>query len=432
MRSRVSGRQIAEHALRSASIGVLGLMLWQSLDDGVATSAVSARSGRLADALPEWTTISVAPELIAIRLDSAPTPRERDWLAALRGAGSDVRWSGNVAASAIAVQPVVSPKGGLVVMVAAPDNAVVELSDELGVIDSVRAAGEGAGFTVPVADGVLTARVGGTASRAALADSVTIRRLLVIGDAGWESKFVVAALEEDGWKVDADIRVAPGIGVSQGATASIDSSRYAAVIVLDASGAARSRQIAAYARSGGGVILAGRAASADEFAELRAGATGSEATGSAMQTSAGPTTLRTLSLVPIVNLKPDALALDRRAALVAAAARRHSAGRVMQHGYADTWRWRMSGGGNSVSEHRQWWTSAVASVAYAPRIVLPRVDETDAAPLAALTAALGPATASESASGGDGERVLSMWWLFGLLSVSLIGEWASRRLRGVR
>ncbi len=318
-------------------------------------------------------------------------------------------------------------------MVAAPDSAVVELSDELGVIDSVRAAGAGAGFGIPVADGVLTARVGGTASRAALTDSVTIRRLLVIGDAGWESKFVIAALEEDGWKVDADIRVAPGIGVSQGATAIIDTSRYAAVIVLDVTGAGRSRQIAAYVRSGGGVILAGRAASADGFTELRAGAIGSEAAGSAMLASAGPTTLRTLSLVPIVNLKPNAVALDRRAAMVAAAARRHSAGRVLQHGYADTWRWRMSGGGNSVSEHRQWWTSAVASVAYAPRIVLPRVNETDAAPLAALTAALGPAaTVSEGANRGGSERAVSMWWLFGLLSVSLIAEWASRRLRGAR
>ncbi len=172
---------------------------------------------------------------------------------------------------------------------------------------------------------------------------------------------------------------------------------------------------------------------ADGFTELRAGAIGSEAAGSAMLASAGPTTLRTLSLVPIVNLKPNAVALDRRAAMVAAAARRHSAGRVLQHGYADTWRWRMSGGGNSVSEHRQWWTSAVASVAYAPRIVLPRVNETDAAPLAALTAALGPAaTVSGSASRGGSERAVSMWWLFGLLSVSLIAEWASRRLRGAR
>ena len=171
---------------------------------------------------------------------------------------------------------------------------------------------------------------------------------------------------------------------------------------------------------------------ADGFAELRAGAIGSEAAGSAMLTSAGPTTLRTLSLVPIVNLKPDALALDRRAALVAAAARRHSAGRVLQHGYADTWRWRMSGGNDSVDEHRRWWTSAVASVAYAPRIVLPRVDETNAAPLAALAAALGPAADPRVASSRSSERVLSIWWLFGLLSVSLIAEWASRRLRGAR
>jgi len=424
---------MAEHVLRAMSIGVLGWMLWLSFDEGVAVSNVSAGSATIAGALRDWTTTTVAPPQIAMRLDSAPTPIERDWLAALRGAGSAVVWSGAVAASGMSVQPVLSPNGGFTVTVAAPDSAVVALSDELGAIDTVVAIGSGARFSVPASTGLLTARVGGTATRASTTDSVTIRRLLVIGAAGWESKFVVAALEEDGWKVDADIRVAPGISVSQGDIASIDTARYAAVVVLEASGAGRASQVGAYVRSGGGVILAGRASSADAFAELRAGSLGTaRPSGDGTAIAVGATTLRTLAFAPVFNLRADAVALDRRGTTVTAAARRHVAGRVLQHGYSETWRWRMSGGKNSVSEHRRWWTLAVASVAYAPRIGLARVEGTDAAPLAALTAALGPRSAVLQSDSGEGARSISVWWLFAVLSVSLMGELASRRLRGVR
>ncbi|MDQ3081043.1 MAG: hypothetical protein M3R07_02375 [Gemmatimonadota bacterium] len=434
MPSPDSARRSVEHLLRSVSAGLLVWMLWLSLDRSVPVSAVSARSGALTKVLREQTIVGIAPDRIDVRLDSAPTPRERDWLAALGGSGSAVRWSGTVAASGITVRPVVTPGGGLSVMVAAPERTVVLLGDELGAIDSVSASGTGASFGVPAATGLLTARVNGTAGSALVTDSVTIRRLLVVGAAGWESKFVIAALEEDGWKVDADIRVAPGASVSQGMTAPIDTSRYAALIVLDASSAARAAEISAYARSGGGVVLAGRAASADAFAGFRAGIPGNVMSPTAM-VSTGPTTQRTLSLAPILSMRADAVTLDRRGSATGAAARRHGAGRVLQHGYVDTWRWRMSGGDNSVAEHRRWWTLAVASVAYAPRIALQNVQETDAAPLAALTAALGPpsvfGSADDTRDAGDA-RSMSRWWMFALLSVSLILEIASRRLRGAK
>ncbi len=432
MPSPVSARRSVEHLLRSVSVGLLVWMLWLSLDPAVPASSVSVRSGGIAEVLREQTTRGITPDRIDIRLDSAPTPRERDWLAALGGSGSVVRWSGKVAASGITVRPVVAPGGGLSVRVAAPEGAVVSLGDELGAIDSVSASGAGATFNIPAATGVLTARVDGTAGGALVSDSVTIRRLLVVGAAGWESKFVIAALEEDGWKVDTDIRVAPGVRVTQGTGAPIDTSRYAALILLDASSAARAAQISAYVRSGGGVVLAGRAASPAAFAELRAGIPGDAAAGPAITESTGPTTQRTLALAPILRVRADAVTLDRQGSATGAAARRHGAGRVLQHGYVDSWRWRMSGGDNSVAEHRRWWTLAVASVAYAPRTALQNSQETDAAPLAALTAALGPPSVFESADNAGGTPAVSRWWLFMLLMISLVLEIGSRRLRGAK
>lgn len=429
---RDSGRLWAEHVLRALGIGALAWMLWLSLDDDAGALPESARLATMTDMLPRWTTGSIAPTRITLQLDSLPTPLERDWLRALSAAGTVIRWSGPVTATAIAVQPVVSPNGGLRVVVAAPESAVVMLSDELGAIDSVRTTGAGAFFRIAAATGAIGARTGGTGSSATLRDSVTIRRVLVIGAAGWESKFVVAALEEDGWSVDADIRVAPGIGVTQGAITSIDTARYAAVIALDAFASGRAAQINRYVTTGGGLILAGRGAAGDAFASMRAGESATASNGLNLTVNAEATTRGTLALVPVVALRPDAVPIERRNGAVAAAARRHGAGRVLQHGYLDSWRWRMSGGENSVAEHRRWWTDAVASVAYAPRTSLAGSEATNPAPLAALVAALGPPSGTDDTRDGESSLGISPWWLFALLSISIAIELASRRLRGAR
>src|SRR6185503_15174723 len=105
-------------------------------------------------------------------------------------------------------------------------------------------------------------------------DSVMLHKVLVIGDAGWESKFVVAALEEAGWKVDAFIRVAPTVDVTQGSAAVIDTARYSAVVALDGAASPYASRIIEFARTGGGVVLAPPAASLDAMAALRAGAVG--------------------------------------------------------------------------------------------------------------------------------------------------------------
>lgn len=429
MRSRAELRAALEHALRVTSIGLLAWMLWLSLDRGRAESFVSARSSGLDAAVKDWSASGSAPDRIVVRLDSAPEPRLRDWLAALAGAGSDVTWRGEVAATAIAVNRVVAPRGGYNVLVAAPDDSRIVLSDEVGALDTATARAGGARFSLPSATGALSARGGGSVARASIPDSVRVRRVLLLGSAGWESKFVTMALEEDGWVVDASLRVAPGVNVTQGSTAPIDTARYAAVVAVDASSAARGAEIVRYVASGGGLVLSAAAMSSDAFASLRAGSAGraQPAHGSADT----PASLQSLPVVPIASLRFDAIALERRGGAAVVAGRRYAAGRVLQVGYSDTWRWRMSGGDNSVNEHRAWWSKAVASTAFAGAGTREPSAEDDA-PLARLVTALGPASIGRGPSLADSAAAVSLRWLFALLVFSLLAEWASRRMRGSR
>lgn len=431
MRSRAEVRGKIETALRAVSLTILAWMLWLSLDRGRPEAVVSARSANLASAVRGWSRAGIAADRIAVQLDSTPSPLEREWLRALRGAGSDVRWSGDLPAAAVSVQAVASPRGGWNVLTAAPGKTRVRIADDIGTLDTADARSGGARFAVPSASGVIHAKVGGTTARAPLGDSVQVKRVLVIGSAGWESKFVVAALEEDGWKVDSDMYVARGANVRQGSLSPIDTSRYSAVVALDGSAASRASEIARYAASGGGVILAGSAGSLDAFTQIRAGAPGRAQSAPALESEPGSTTLRSLSVIPIASLRGDAIVLERRDGIIAAAARRHDAGRVLQEGYLDTWRWRMSGGDASPAEHRAWWTRAVASVAYAPHFASASNVVIDDAPVARLVEALGPSSGrpgSALAAAGS----VSLWWLFALLSFCLLAEWASRRLRGSR
>jgi len=225
------------------------------------------------------------------------------------------------------------------------------------------------------------------------------------------------------------LRVAPNIDVTQGPLGAIDTARYAAVIVLD-TGVSSSNAIARYARTGGGVILGGRAARS--FAGVSPGRVGARVAGVAgAVTSAAPRS--GLGGFPVSSPGADAVVLESRDGVAMIAARRVDAGRVMQVGYDETWRWRMAGGDESAVAHREWWTRLVTAVAYAP--LVPRasgmtsIDET---PLASLVDALGPPTPTDGrlATPRDNSRVT--WMLFVLVAASLLAEWTSRRLRGAR
>ncbi|MEO7366686.1 MAG: hypothetical protein ABIZ36_01935 [Gemmatimonadaceae bacterium] len=414
------------------SIGVIAWMLWLSLDHGRTESVVGAHTVALSHGLKEWSKSGVAPDRISVQLDSVPTPRQRDWLAALRSSGSNVSWNGSLPAVGVEVEPIAAPSGGYKVLVSAPTGSSVVVGDEVGPLDTVRAGNGGARVSVPSASGVVTATSSGTTARADLPDPLRIKHVLVIGSADWESKFVIAALEEDGWKVDAQTSIAPGARVTQGSIEPIDTSRYSAVIALDKSASPYASGITRYAGSGGGVILGAAAAASENFAALRVGNTGKTDAPSAIQSEPGSMTLQSLSVTPIVGIRGDAVVLDRRNGNVVAAARRVSSGRVTQLGYLDTWRWRMSGSENSVSDHRKWWTNAVAGVAYAPPASRAKVAIADDAPLARLVGALGPPSSAVRIPLASTAASVSLWWLFAILSLSLLAEWVSRRTRGVR
>jgi hypothetical protein len=430
MLSRAEMRVRVEHVLRGVVIAVLAVMVWQLLRDqsGPGGQSVSARG---VGALAKWSQLAKAPERLHMRLDSVSSPLEREWLGALAGAGSSVAWTGDLPAMMIGAQPIASPIGGTKVFVAAPSGSSVVVSDDVGAIDTVRSLNGGSALTVTSVADRITGRVKGSLASTVPRESVVLHKILVIGNAGWESKFVVAALEEEGWKVDAFIRVAPGVDVMQGSAAVIDTSRYSAVVALDGAASSYANRIIEFARSGGGVVLASQAASLDAMTPLRAGTVGRPTSEARAIQASGSVSLATLSLAPIASLRIDAVPLEKRAGAVAIAARRIGAGRSLQLGYEDTWRWRMGGGEGAVRDHRVWWTGLVSRVAYAPRV--PRATATgasDEAPMAGLVAAIGPMTQRAATSGLSGTPPDWMIWLFVLLALGLVGEVASRRLRG--
>ena len=431
MPSRAEIRVRLEHVLRGIVIAVLAAMLWQSLHQQTATGGQTVNARGIGGALGKWSALARAPGIIRMQLHSVPPKIERAWLGALAGAGSSVTWSGDLSPVLIDAQPVASPAGGTKVLVAAPSGSSVVISDDVGVIDTVRVQNAGAALGLTSVAGHLTARVKGSMASTVQRDSVVLHKVLVIGDAGWESKFVVTALEEEGWKVDAFIRVAPGVDITQGSAAGIDTSRYSAVVALDGTASPYANRIIEFGRTGGGVVLAPQAARLDAMAPLRAGAVGRGTLEARAIQAGGSVSLATLAFASITSLRSDAVPLEKRAEAVAIAARRIGAGRALQLGYEDTWRWRMGGGEGAARDHRVWWTGLVSSVAYAPRV--PRATattSTDEAPMIGLVAAIGPSVPAGAMTRLSGKSSDWMAWLFVLLALGLIGEVASRRVRG--
>ena len=431
MPSRADVRAGIETVLRVLSMAILALMLWLSLDRGRPEEVVAARSANLGSALRDWSRAGIPADRASFQLDENPTPAHRDWIRALSRSGTSVSWRGDLPAAAVSVQPVPSPRGGFTVLAAAPRANRVSIEDDLGLIEGETAANGGAKFLVPIATGNVIAKVGGTEARTSMPDSVRIGRVLIIGAANWETKFVTAALEEDGWKVDSEMRVAPGVDVTQGGAAGLDTARYSAVIALDASAVSRAPDIARYATSGGGVVLAGSTGGLDAFASIRAGTAGKIQSPAATESEPGSIDITSLPVAPLASLRADAIRLTTERGAVVSAARRHGAGRILQTGYLDTWRWRMSGDNDAPAQHREWWTHAVASVAYAPPVRHSAI-ATDNAPIARLVAILGPPSRQPAPTLASAPGSISLWLLFAILSLSLLGEWASRRLRGSR
>jgi hypothetical protein len=429
MPSRGNRARIAiERVLRALALVTLVLAAWLAAREPAGEEVETAGMADVPDALARWTL--APPRRVHLSLDGAPTQSERDWLRAIRRAGTSVTWEGDdIPALAVEVASVVGPRGGTMVWITAPPGDRVAVADALAPIDSVVSTAGGAKVFIPVTTETTTIAVGGHRAGASARDTLMAGRVLVLGRATWEAKFVIAALEETGWLVDARLAIAPGVEVTQGVVRSPDTARHAAVVVLDAPSGATASAIARYVRSGGGGILAGTSANAASLDDIAAGRAGARVRPGSIA-FADDTPRRALAFLALIP-RADAITLEQRDGRVAAAARRVDAGRVVQLGYDETWRWRLGGGVSALDAHRHWWNSLVSSVAYRAAVPLSRPVREDDAPLAHLVDALGPA------SSPTGEMATRTRWspspalLFALISVLLLAELASRRLRGV-
>ena len=430
MRSPGELRRAAEWSLRAGLVAMLAWSLWRALHErepGALTR--SATSGTLTRALDEATRGGRVAAL-DVGVDSFPTLVQRAWLAALRSAGVVVRWSGAPPALGVSVERVREPRAPVRVLLAADTGAALALSDSAGAIDTLRV--ESGGATLEAADlvGAVRARRAGYSATAAAPSHDARRAVLVLGRASWESRFLLAALTESGWRVRARLPVAPGVAVSDPDILPIDTSRYDAVVALDSSAADLAPAIARFIGAGGGLVAAGSATSIDALRSLLPARAGARRPGRILLDS-DSVTRADLPFRPLGGPRPDASVLERTSAGIATAARRAGMGRALSVGYDETWRWRMLGGSSGASAHRTWWSRTVGLVAPERETAREPVRGSDAAPVAALVEALGPPSRPSvplAIRRGDALPLLALL----LLSVALLAETASRRFRGAR
>ncbi|MYI65666.1 MAG: hypothetical protein F4107_06990, partial [Gemmatimonadetes bacterium] len=252
-----------ERTAHLAALALIALLIGHALYAQRARPSLRAEGLEVGEALARWST-SVNPRRIHAVIDSVPAPSVRDWLAALPGAGTEAGWDGETPApSALSVEPVADPRKPSRVWVATSPGARVQLSDELGAVDSASVDGHGAVFVLPRLEGPIQATLDGQElTTNALRDSVSIKSALVVGMAGWEGKFIAAALEEHGWEVDARFAVAPSGDVEQGpAQIRLDTARYSFVVAMDSVIRRYADRLPRYVSQGGGLIVLGEASS---------------------------------------------------------------------------------------------------------------------------------------------------------------------------
>jgi len=385
---------------------------------------------------------------------TAPGPARRDSLAALARAGDSVTWSGDLAPLIASAEPVREPSGATRFTIVA--DAAAALGDSLGTIDSLETGG--GSLTTEGVRGLFAAHSGAATARVPSAAAAVLGRVLVYGRVGWESKFTIAALEESGWQVDARLRLGDTTLVRQGRTLEPTVGLHAALVVLDTALEGRAEAVTRFVRAGGGLVLSGAAAGAPALAALGGARVLRLAAGEAGAFEEGEP-LHALPLHVLGALRPDALTLESRDDVPAVVARRVAAGRVVQSGYAETWRWRMQGEAGSVAEHRAFWSRLVGTAATAapvlpatatdgpavapavtpagtraiapastPTITSASALDADPAPLAALVDALGPAVAAAPST--PPQRDALPTWLGAAALLLLVAEWGSRRARG--
>ena len=428
MRSRAELRAAGEWGLRAVLIALIALALWRALHaraQGGETRRIA--SGALARTLGDATR-GAGVSAIDVELDALPTPVQRAWLGALRGAGLTVRWHGPVPALALSAERVREPDAAVRLLLAADSGAAVAIGDAAGALDTLLARAGGATLEAPEVVGHVRAQQGRYVASVALPPASARREVLVLARAGWESRFVLAALGEAGWRLRARLVAAPGVAVTDAGLLPIDTTRYDVVVALDSSAADLAPAIARFVGAGGGLVAAGGATSLGPLRSIVPARAGPRRPGRILL-DADSMTRAGLPLRPLAALRGDAVLLERQPAGIAVAVRRAGAGRVLAVGYDESWRWRMLGGVSGPLAHRAWWSRTVGLVAPDHEVAGPAVPGGDAAPRAALVATLGPSGGALEASTGTGDDTLPLVLLV-LIAAALLAETASRRFRG--
>lgn len=397
-----------------------------------------------------------AHDTLLMSLDKLPTSATRAALGAMQSAGQPMTWVDHTRALGLALSITrdATPRATFDVRVSRPAASVLTLRDAGGLLDSIGAASTTDSLTtatphVPTVDGwrivsltaPVRARVGASVAVQQTVDSASPKRVLVMAQPGWESKFTIAALEELGWLVDGALRISP-TGVSTvGAPQRLDTARYAAVVVLD-SMAVDAALVRRFVMQGGGLLLSGDALRVPSLAALRPVRATEirNATPGALLTSSPRQGLDAWELAVAADAEPvlrDAGSHGHDEVVVVA--RRLGAGRVVASAYRQSWRWRMEGTDDGITDHRRWWGRLVALTVPEGVRVAPAVGAWpgDVAPYADLVALAGAPLdslpAMNRANGGSrgfGGQVPAI--LFVLAALTLLAEWASRRLRGLR
>ncbi|WP_310571560.1 hypothetical protein [Gemmatimonas sp.] len=392
------------------------------------------------------------PRRVTVALPAVPGPRARALLGAVGGADIALRWIDRTQASGLALSAtlVAGPSGAVDVRVAGATNASLPLvlRDLGGMLDSIPNTRR-AGWRLASVSSPLRALTGASEARVTARQSAPTRRVMVMAQPGWESKFVVAALEEAGWQVDGSYRLSPRAAITVGAPARLDTARYAVVVLLD-SMSVDATGIARFVQQGGGLVLGGdaiRIPALTSISPVRATSTRGAVAG-ALLTSAPRRGLEAWELVAtrgasVVRSDPS----DHGHADPVLVAQRVGAGRVVASAYRNSWRWRMEGTDDGAAEHRAWWGGVLALAAGVPAVAGDTLADAypgEAAPFADLVARLGGPVAADRAVAPNRATARSAFdtlmdrlraapgLLFMVIALALLGEWASRRLRGNR
>jgi hypothetical protein len=400
------------------------------------------------------------PRGITVELPAVPSSRARALLGAVDGAGITVQWIDRTQAAGLALSAaaVAGPSGAVDVrvagaMAASPAAlAPVVLRDGGGTLDSAPNTRR-AGWRLASVSPPLRASVGASEARVSVQAPLFARRVMLMAQPGWESKFTAAALEEAGWPVDGSYRVSPRAAVTLGAPARLDTARYAVVVLLD-SMSVDAAGITRFVQQGGGLVLGGDALRIPALASI------SPVRATSLR---GAVAGALLTETPARGLEAWELVANRGASVVQSDASDHGhaepvlvaqrlgAGRVVASAYRNSWRWRMEGTDDGAAEHRAWWGGVLALAAGVPAAAGDSLADAypgDVAPYADLVARLGGPVPGDSAGVPTGlpARALARTafdtlmdrlraapgLLFMVIALALLGEWASRRLRGHR